>query len=152
MQAWPMRVLGALNIAFVALGAFYAAAMLQMHWNRWPGPPVYQDWVVFVVLNAISIYLILYLGYLGIRLIRKDAKALWQLCMFFVGEIAYFAAVVYITSYVLPASMTTIAVGFWATSLNTLVPQIVTGYPLVGLVITLVILLIRRSPPETYSK
>jgi hypothetical protein len=152
MQAWPMRVLGALNISFVALGAFYAASMFHLSWKKWPGPPVYQDWVVFVVLNAISIYLILYLGYLGVRLIRKDAKALWQLCMFFVGEIAYFAAVVVITSYVLPASMSTVAVGFWGTALNPLVPQIVTGYPLVGLVITLVILLIRRSPPETYSR
>jgi hypothetical protein len=152
MQAWPMRVLGALNLAFVALGALYAASMLQVHWNNWPGSPNYQEWVVFVVLNAISIYLILYLGYLGMRLIRKDATALWQLCMFFAGEIAYFVAVVYITSFVLPASMSTIAVGFWAMALNPLVPQVVTGYPLVGLVIALVILLIRRSPPATYSR
>jgi hypothetical protein len=147
-----MRVLGFLNISFVALGAFYAASMFHLSWKKWPGPPVYQDWVVFAILNAISIYLILYLGYLGVRLIRKDAKALWQLCMFFVGEIAYFAAVVVITSYVLPASMSTIAVGFWGMAINPLVPQIVTGFPLVGLVITMVILLIRRSPPETYSR
>jgi hypothetical protein len=152
MKAWPMRVLGALNISFTALGAFYAASMFHMSWKKWPGPPVYQDWVIFVVLNAISIYLILYLGYLGVRLIRKDAKVLWQLCMFFVGEIAYFVAVVYITSFVLPASMSTVAVGFWAAALNPLVPQIVTGFPLVGLVISMVILLIRRSPPETYSR
>jgi len=72
--------------------------------------------------------------------------------MFFVGEIAYFVAVVYITSFVLPASMSTVAVGFWAAALNPLVPQIVTGFPLVGLVISMVILLIRRSPPETYSR
>jgi hypothetical protein len=37
-------------------------------------------------------------------------------------------------------------------AINPLVPQIVTGFPLVGLVITMVILLIRRSPPETYSR
>jgi hypothetical protein len=152
MQAWPMRVLGALNISFVALGAFYAASMLRMSWNKWPGPPAYRDWVVFLVLNAISLYLIMYLGYLGIRLIRKDANALWRLCMFFVGEIAYFVAVVVITSYVLPASMSTVAVGFWGMALNPLVPQVVTGYACVGLVITLVILLIRRSPPKTYSR
>lgn len=152
MQAWPMRVLGALNIAFVALGAFYAASILHMRWHKWPVPPTYQDWMVFAVLNAISVFLIAYLGYLGVRLIRKDSDALWKLCMFFLGEIAYFALVFYITSFALPESMTAVAAGFWAMGLNPLIPQIVTGYPLVGLVIALVILLIRRSPPETYYR
>ncbi len=73
MQAWPMRVLGALHISFVVLGAFYAASMLHMRWNKWPGPPAYQDWAVFVALSVISISLILYLGHLGIRLVKKDA-------------------------------------------------------------------------------
>ncbi len=152
MQAWPMRVLGGLNILFVALGAFYAASILHMHWKKWPISPAYQDWMIFAALSAISIFLLAYLGYLGIRLIRRDSAALWPLCTFFMGEIAYFAAVFYITSFALPASMSAVAVGFWAMGLNPLVPQVVTGYPLVGLVIALVILLIRRSPPETYSR
>jgi len=152
MQAWPMRVLGALNISFVALGAFYSASIMHMRWNKWPVSPAYQDWMIFAALSAMSIFLITYLGYLGIRLIRRDSRALWPLCTFFLGEIAYFVAVFYITSFALPESMTTVAAGFWGLGLNPLIPQIVTGYPLVGLVIALVILLIRRSPPDTYSR
>jgi hypothetical protein len=147
-----MRVLGALNIAFVVLGAFYAASILHMHWNKWPVTPAYQDWMIFAALSAFSIFLLAYLGYLGIRLLRRDSGALWKLCTFFLGEIAYFAVAFYITSFALPESMTAVAVGFWAMGLNPLVPQVVTGYPLVGLVISLVILLIRRSPPGTYSR
>ncbi len=143
MQAWPMRVLGALHILFVVLGAFYAASMLHMRWNKLPGSPVYQDWAVFVALNVISIYLILYLGHLGIRLIKKDAEALWKSCMLFLGEIAYFAAVLYLTSSMVPDSMSTVAVGFWGMALNPLLPQFLTGYPLVGLVIAMAILLVR---------
>jgi|HubBroStandDraft_2_1064218.scaffolds.fasta_scaffold705219_1 hypothetical protein len=150
MQAWPMRVLGALHISFVVLGAFYATSMFHMRWNKWPGSPVYQDWAVFLALSIISILLILYLGHLGIRLIKKDAEALWRSCLLFLGEIAFFAAVLYITSSLVPDSMTTVASGFWGMALNPLLPQFVTGYPLVGLVIAMVILLIRRNPPSTY--
>jgi len=146
MHGWPMRVLGALNVVFVALGAFYAAAMIQRHWHNWPGSPIYQDWVIFVALNAISIAMILYLGFLGIKLMRVDANALFQLCLLFVAEIAYFGAIVYVTWFVVPDSMSTVAVSFWGMAQNPLVPQIVTGFPLVGLIICLVMLLIRRSP------
>ena len=152
MQAWPMRVLGALNILFVALGAFYSGGMIQMHWNKWPGSPSHLHWAVFMFLDAISISMILYLGYLGVRLIKKDARALWHLCLLFVAEIAYFAVVVYVTWFLMPASMSAIAVDFWGMAQDPLVPQVVTGYPLVGLVIAFVMLLIRRSPPDTYSR
>jgi hypothetical protein len=150
MQAWPMRVLGALNLAFVALGAMYATRMLQMRWNNWPGSPNYQEWAVFLVLNAISIFMILYLGRLGLRLIGKDAEALWKSCILFLGELGYFAAVFYVTSFVLPDSMPTATAAFWGMALNPLLPQFLTGYPLVGLVFAMVILLIRRSPPGAY--
>ncbi len=46
--------------------------------------------------------------------------------------------------------MSAVATGFWGIALNPLLPQFVTGYPLVGLVIEMVPLLIRRSPPGTY--
>lgn len=150
MQAWPMRVLGALHISFVVLGAFYTASMLHMYWNKWPGSPAYQDWAVYAALSVISICLILYLGHLGVRLIRKDAEALWKSCMLFVGEIAYFAGVLYVTSSLVPDSMSAVATGFWGMALNPLLPQFVTGYPLVGLVLGVVLLLIRRSPPGSY--
>jgi hypothetical protein len=151
MQAWPMRVLGALNILFVLLGAFYSAAMVQMSWKKWLGSS-FLDWIVFAILSAISVGMVLYLAHLGIRLIKKDVKALWHLCLLFVAEIAYFVVVFYVTWFVLPDSLSAIAAAFWGMAQNPIVPQIVTGYPLVGLVITLVILLIRHSPPETYRR
>jgi hypothetical protein len=99
-----------------------------------------------VALNAVSVAMILYLGFLGIRLMRGDASALFQLCLLFVVEIAYFGGIVYVTWFVLPDTMSDLAVNFWGMAQNPLVPQIVTGFPLVGLIISLVMLLIRRSP------
>lgn len=150
MQTWTMRILGALNILFVAFGAFYSVGMIQMHWNRWPSEASYFDWVVFVFLNVISIFLVSYLGYLGVKLIQKDITAVRKLFLLFMAEIIYFFAMYDLTWVVMPISMSKIAFGLWALAEDPLVPQYVTGYPLIGAIVTLVMLIIRRKSEMTH--
>jgi hypothetical protein len=144
MQTWAMRILGALNILFAATGVWFSAVMIRMHWNRWPGSPSRLDWAKFAGLHAITILMIAYLAFLGIRLIMRDAKALWPLSLLFVAEIAYFLVFVSVTWVIMPMSMSKIAVGFLGKTLDPIAPQLVTGYPFVGLIIALVILMVRR--------
>jgi hypothetical protein len=92
--------------------------------------------------------MVLYLAYLGIRLIRKDARALLQLCLLFTAEILYICVLVDVTWIRMPISMSNIAVGFWGMADAPLVPQLLTGYPLIGAVITLIMLIVRRKSPK----
>jgi len=150
MQTWTMRVLGVLNILFVAFGAYLYYWILRMHWNRWPGNPSHNEWAVFVFLSTISISMVLYLGYLGVKLIKKDAKALLKLSLLFVAEMIYSLVLFNVTWMVRPASMSmTVAVSFLGMADVLLWPQLLTGYPLIGLVITLVLLLIRQRSDRT---
>ena len=152
MQTWMMRILGALNILYVAISAWYSVIMVHMHWNRWPGNPTSMNWAVFLFLYALSAVMIVYLAYLGIRLIRKDSKVLLQLCFLFVAEMVYFFVFVTVTWVILPMSMSKIAVGFWGMAQDPLAPQVITGYPLVGLVFALFMLLMRRRLPKAHSE
>ena len=150
MQVWTMRILGALNILFVTIGAYYSVVMIHLHWNRWPGNPSHYEWKIFVFLYAISVLMVLYLAYLGVRLIKKDAKALLKLSLLFLAEMLYFFVHTYSTWNVTPASMSmTVAVSFLGMALDPLAPQIVTGYPLIGLVIALVLSLIRQRSEKS---
>lgn len=149
MLAWMMRILGAFNLLFIAFGAYYSVVMVQIHWNRWPGNPTPLDWLVLLCLYAVSILILLYLGYLGIRLIKKDESALWKLSLLFVTGMVYFYVFVTVTWVVMPTSTSKIAVGLWGRSQDPLAPQIITGYPLIGLIITLIILLMRRNSRQS---
>jgi membrane protease YdiL (CAAX protease family) len=144
MMTWMTRILGIINLLFVALGAYYSVVMIHAHWNKWPGNPTSFDWLVFLCLYAVSLLMLLYLGYLGVRLIKKDESALWKLSLLFVTEMVYFYVFVTVTWVVMPMSTSKIAVGLWGRSQDPLAPQIITGYPLIGLIVTLIILLMRR--------
>ena len=152
MQTWTMRILGVLNIMYVAIGIWFSAIMVWAHWRNWPGNPSSLDWAVFVFLYAISPLMIASLAYLGMRLIRKDARAILQLGLLFVAEMVYFFVLTTVTWLILPMSLSKIAVGFWGLSQDPLAPQVVTGYPLLGLVLTLVLLLMRRKLPKDPSE
>jgi hypothetical protein len=140
-----MRILGGLNIVFAFFGVFYSAYMVEIHWNKWPGQPTFSQWVVFGFLSFICMSMILYLAYLGIRLIRKDASALWQVCLVFVLEIIYFWADVIVCWMILPISMSTIAVGFWGIAESPLAPQVITGFPLIGIAVAGALMLVQKK-------
>ena len=141
---WVMRIFGGLNIGAGLFGLYYFAWLIEIHWHKWPGNPSISDWAVFVALSCFTTFLVVYLGYLGIRLIRVDFSALWQVCLVLVLEMVFLIADVWITWLILPSSMSKIAVGFWGIADGPITPQIVTGYPLIGLIAAVTLMLLQR--------
>ena len=85
---WAMRIFGGSNVVASLFGLYYFAWGIQIHLGKWPGNPNRQEWIVFLAISALSTSLVLYLAYLGVRLINRDFKVLRQVCFVFVSEIA----------------------------------------------------------------
>ena len=142
---WAIRIFGGLNILPGLLGMYYFAYLIEIHWRKWPGNPSAVDWAVFVALSSVTTFLVLYLGYLGVRLIRVDSAALRQVCLVFLLGIIYFFADVCVNWIIFPLwKSSTITVGFWGIAAGPLVPQIITGYPLIGFVAAIALILFQR--------
>ena len=148
MWPWTMRIFGGINILAAMFGIYYFALMIDIHWGRWPGNPSHFDWAVFVALSLLSTFLVVYLAYLGVRLIRQDAAALRGVCLIAVLEIAYFFADTFVTWNLMPFSASKISgeisVAFWGIAEDPLAPQIVTGYPLIALVAAAILIIMQR--------
>ena len=134
---------------------YYFAAMVEMHWGRWPGNPSPLDWAVFVALSSTSAFFVLYLGYLGARLlIKEDAAALRLVCVVFVLEIGYFWADTLVTWNLGMIFRPHISVGLWGIAMDPLAPQVITGYPVIGLIVAISLIFLKRrfaSPSHTAS-
>jgi succinate dehydrogenase hydrophobic anchor subunit len=140
MKTLIMRIIGVLNLLFGLMGVYYFIFMMRMHWHNWPGSPSITQWAVFLVLSLISIGMLVYLGYLGIRLVRRDESALRPLIIIFISEILYFIVGVVVLWLIMPPTIKTIAVSFWGMAQDPLTPQVLTGYPLIGTVVTFVLM------------
>ena len=144
-MSWALRIFGGLNILPGIAGMYYFAVMIEMHWGKWPGNPTPLDWAIFVALSSASALLILYLGYLGVRLlVRPDAAALRQVCLVFVLEIGYFWADTFVTWNLMPLSRVHISVGFWGIAMDPLAPQVIIGYPVIGLIVAISLIFLQR--------
>jgi hypothetical protein len=142
---WALRIFGGLNIFPGIVGMYFFAVEVQAHWGRWPGNPSTLDWVVFVALSSTSAFLVLYLGYLGVGLlIGRGAATLWQVCLIFVLEIGYFWADTFVTWNLGMIFRPHISVGFWGTAIDPLAPQVITGYPIIGLIVAITLILLQR--------
>jgi hypothetical protein len=82
-----MPIFGGLNIIVSILSLYYFAWGIEIHLGKWPGDPIRQEWTVFLAVSVLSTSLVLYLAYLGIRLIKRDFKALKLVTLVFVSEI-----------------------------------------------------------------
>jgi hypothetical protein len=140
MKQWVMRIVGVLNLLCSVLGIFYFAIQLSWHWHRWPGAPSFFDWLVFLALSAVNISLVVYLGFLGVRLLRKDRAAIRSTSIVLAIELIYFFASTVLFWLILPPSKASLTIGFWGMAQDPLAPQILTAYPLIGLVVTLLLL------------
>ena len=86
---WAMRILGGLNVVVCFFSLLYFAWGIQIHLGNWPGNPNYEEWAVFLVISAVSTFLVLYLAYLGLRLIGGDRQGtLESVLRFFISEMA----------------------------------------------------------------
>jgi len=137
-----MRIVGALNLAFGLGGGIYSAAMLSWKWRNLPGAPSMSAWTVFLSLLAISSLLVALLIHLGIRLLGRDESAIRRTAVIFSVEICYFLGYVALFWIVIPLRSPTwpgLAGHFFGMIQGPLAPQIVTGYPVLGLLAMLLI-------------
>lgn len=142
---WALRIFGGLNLLPGIVGIYYFATMLEMHWGRWPGNPSALEWAVFAALSSTSAFLVLYLGYLGVRLlIGQGAAVLWQVFLVFVLEIGYFFADTFVTWNLGMIFRPHISVGFWGIAMYPLAPQVITGYPIIGLIVAVTLIFLHR--------
>ena len=118
--------------------------------GRWPISSFYLVWVVFLGFSSLSLLLLLWLGYSGFRLVRKDEGAIRRAPLPFLAELLYFISYVVVFWLVLPMkypSIQTTTLGFWDLAQAPLDPQVATGYPLIALI---VMLILKHKKPETY--
>jgi len=147
-----MRLLGALNLVFVAFGVWYSIGMhsIRMKAGKWPPyPAVWADWVLHLAFLAFNVALVAWLTFLSIWLICANRKALLPTCIVFGIEISYFWADVAYFWGIAPRWVTDRS-WFWKEGIDLIVPQLVFGYAIVGLIASLVLLLITRPRTRTW--
>jgi succinate dehydrogenase hydrophobic anchor subunit len=142
MKRWMMRVSGGLNILNCAAGIYFTAVAVRLQWHHWSQPPSKHYWLFFFLFFIFNSALIGLLAYFGVKLIKGDDAA------------------ILLTSAVLLAGFMSFVLGtmvFWVglpkyvpfldTSADPLAPQILTGYPMIGLIVTLVLAIRNQRGP-----
>lgn len=137
-----MRAVGTLNILFGVTGLCYFAVIVA--WRRASLPGMASGaWFIFLSLSFASTVIVSFAVYVGIRLLKKDDAGLKSVAITFGAEIAYFVIYVVVFWLVLPLHGAGRSVFVASTlGMGPLDPQIATGYPLFGLIVTL---LLRRQ-------
>lgn len=144
-RRWTMPVIGILNILFGIVASWYFAAMIQIHWNKWPGSATRNDWGIFFLLAVVSMYLVVHLAYCGIRLIKGDETALLPCFLLFAAETFGVFVSVWVLWMMLPQSMNKVIFGLWSVALSPIDIEVLYGYSPLGFVVTLTLLLSRRN-------
>lgn len=154
VRIWLMRVLGVLNILFALIGLYYFGVILRLNGRRgWigSGSPALRHWIIFSVLCSLTVGLTVYLIYLGAQLLRNENSALRPVCIVFGIEILSVFAMG-ASWAVLPGNPDLIG-GFFSIPGDPFAPQIATGYPIIGLIICLILLLgNKRDAKHTVAK
>jgi succinate dehydrogenase hydrophobic anchor subunit len=141
---WAMRILGGLNIVSSLFGLYYFAWGIEIHLGKWPGNPTRWEWNVFLAISALSTFLVLYLAYLGVRLIKLDYSALGHVRLAFELEISICLLDFFLTWIATPSWIRGNVIWFWGIATFPLEPQVLSGYELIGLAATFVMILARR--------
>jgi hypothetical protein len=137
---WTMRILGLLNMFFGIVGICYYILDLSWHFQKWIAAYGIRDWAIFSLLSLCTLLLVCLLGYSGIRLIVGDKTVLRLTIVVLVLESLYFFADVTVFWLILPASIAPVAIGFWEHAWDLIAPQIVILYPLLGIIVSTVLL------------
>ena len=140
---WAMRIYSALNIIASIFSLCYFAWGIEIHLGKWPGNPTRYEWAVFLAISALSTSLVLYLGYLGVRLIMRDFKALKMVSLVFVSEIAI-CFVDFVVTWIATPIPTPKVILFWGIAVFPLEAQVYTGYAFIGLAAAIVLMLVGR--------
>ncbi len=144
MRRWLIRLLASLNLIFALGGVVYFAVMLSRLRHAWPLSASRTDWILFLAFCVTNLALVCSLGYFGVKLLAGRVAAIRLIALVFAAEILSFLAGTIVFWLIRP----TYDMPFSIVSGSPLDPQIVTAYPLIGLLLTL--LLRRRKPEPTY--
>jgi hypothetical protein len=139
-----MRFFGGLNIVASLFGLYYFAWGIQIHLGKWPGNPNRQEWIVFLAISALSTSLVLYLAYLGVRLIKLDFKVLRQVCFVLMSEIAICFVDFVVTWIVHPTSIRKDVEWFWGIAIFPIQPLVYSGFAFIGLTAAIVLIFVGR--------
>jgi len=148
MRRRTMFAVGGLNILFFVVGVWYSAAILSRSWHPLDELRSLGAWATFLVLITISTGLAAYLAYLGKRLLSGDEAAIRCTMITFASEILFFLIYVVVCWIVLPLrwpdwpGRTAHLLGVIQ---GPLCPQIVTGYPVLGLIVSLLLTSAKRT-------
>jgi hypothetical protein len=140
MKRWTMRILGVLNVLFGFYGLWYFIVRLTWHFQKASVAYSTRDWTVFSLLSFCTVLMVSSLTYLGIRLIIGNETNLRLMVFIFATEILYFLANAVNVVPFNPSLATHVPISFWGLAASPIAPQIVTGYPLLGIVICIVLL------------
>jgi hypothetical protein len=144
---WAMRIFGVLNICASVFSLWYFGWIIDIHLGNWPGNPTRYDWAVFLALSALSTFLTLYLAYLGVRLIKRDYKALLLVIVVFTSEIVVCLVSFLLTWIVAPISSK--VKWFLDMAVSPLEPQVWFGYAFIGLIAASAVIIVRRRSSVT---
>jgi hypothetical protein len=140
MKKWTMRVLGVLNVLFGLDGIWYFVSRLTWHFQKASVVYSTREWIIFSLLSFCTLLMVSALAYLGIRLIIGNGTNLRLAVAIFVAEILYFLADSVNFVLINPSPMTHTEIRFWGLAASPIAPQIVTGYPLLGIVVCIILL------------
>ena len=137
MKKRVMAALGVLNILFVVVGVYYAAALFTLRQGNLTIQPSEIDWLMYSVFLLSCLIVLCILVYLSIRLIRGESSVLRPVALLFVVEILFLVASTIVDWSCLPSSLALRAAGFWERGFDLLTPQYLIGYPLIGAIASL---------------
>ena len=140
MTKWTMRILGVLNMLAGIAGIWFFIVDLDWHFQKLPSVHDWASWSVFCLLSLCTLSLVSSLAYCGIRLVIGDRSVLRLTIIVYVAEILYFIADVLVFWLIVPESMAHIAIGFWERAWDLIAPQIITAFPLLGIIVCVVLL------------
>ncbi len=144
MRRWLLRFLATLNLFFALGGLVYFAVMLPKLRHEWPPAASKTDWILFAAFTGLNLALVCALGYFGVKLLAGREPAIRLITLIFAAEILSFFAGSIVFWLIRPMY----DIPFSVVSDAPITPQIVTAYPLIGLLLTL--LLRRRRTAPTY--
>jgi hypothetical protein len=134
MKKWTMRILGSLNIVCFLTGICYTVLAATRPWVHRVKPPSDIYWLIFALFLGVNLVLISMLAYFGVRLLKGDETAILHTSAVFSAEIMSFILSTSLFWYHFPKY-----VPEFDTCADIFAPQILTGYPVIGIVATLVL-------------
>src|ERR1700733_8656441 len=122
MRAFAVRIIGALNCAFGALGIYMFIYLIVLHWNNWPGSPGRLSWILFVILSASTVCLVGGLTFYGVYLIKGNELGLRPSRNILIAEIVYFILDIVLFWNRASMSHSALTVGFFGIAEGPLMP------------------------------